>query len=79
MLSLYIRNSLITYANHKLRAFNNFYDINVQYDGASMLFVILNSLLPDTRDGLSDIKTKMEDMNMSNFMQDTPKANIKIA
>ena len=33
---------------------------------------------PDTCAGLSDIKTKIETINISQFKQDTPKANLQI-
>ena len=42
ILSLWIKNSLTTDAEHKLRAFKTSYTYNNQYDGAAMLFVIVN-------------------------------------
>ena len=40
-----------------------------------MLFFIVKMVCPDTRAGLSDIKTKLETMKISQFKHDISKAN----
>ena len=44
-----------------------------------MFCVIIKSLQPDTNAVCSDIKSNMENMNMSHFKHDIPKINLKIA
>ena len=74
MLILWIRNSLTTYENHKLRYFKTSYVFNGQYDG-----VAKKMLHPDTQSRCSDIKTKLETMNMSQLKFWDPKENLQIA
>ena len=59
MIGLWINNSLTTDDKRKLRAFRTAYTFNNQYDGAAMFFVILKMVRPDTREGCSDINTKL--------------------
>ena len=78
MLGLWIKNSLTTDSKRKLRAFNYAYTLNAQDDGATMFFVIVKMVQPDTHSGCSDIKYKLENMKMSHFKHDIPKANLQI-
>ena len=59
MLGLWINNDLTTEAKSKLRAFKTSYNFNNQYEGDSMLFVIVKIVRPDARSGCSDIKNKL--------------------
>ena len=76
MLSLFIKNSLTTDANRKLRVFKSTYTFNAQYDGAVMFFVIVNMVWHDTRARCSDIKYKLVNIKMSHFKHDIPKSNL---
>ena len=67
-----------TYVNKKLRTFRSVYNFNNQDDGDEMFFVIVKMLRPDTRIGCSDIKSKLENMYMSQLEYDTPKSNLQI-
>ena len=73
MLNLYIKNSLKTDAKHKLRAFNTPYTYNNQDYGATIFFVIVKIVHPNTRAGWSDIKKNLETMRMYHFKHDIPK------
>ena len=75
---LWIRKLLDTYVKLNLRAFNTPYDLNGQYYGTVMFFVIFKMVFPDTRTGWSDIKTKFETTNMSYFKKDVTKSNLHI-
>ena len=75
---LWVKNSLTTYTNRKLRDFRSEYTLNTQYDGAVMLFVIVKMVQPDTCTGCSDINTNLENMKMSQFKYDIPKTNLHI-
>ena len=44
-----------------------------------MLFVIVNMVYPDTRNGCSDIITKIDTMNICQLKHDISKANLHIA
>ena len=79
MLGLWIKNYLTTNAKRKLRAFKSTYTFNAQDDGAAIFLVIVKMVQPDTRAGCSDIKYNPENMNMSHFKHDTPKANLQIS
>ena len=79
MLVLYIKNSLATDSKRKLRAFNYVYTFNAQDGGAAMLFIIVKMMRPDSRSGCSDINYKLENMKISHFNNDIPKANLHIA
>ena len=48
ILSLWIRISLTTDANIKLRAFKNSYYFNGQYCGYTMIFLVVKMVRPDT-------------------------------
>ena len=43
-----------------------------------MFFVIVKIVQPDTHVGWSDINSKLENMNTSQFKQDTTKYNLNI-
>ena len=79
MLGLWINNSLTTDAKLKLRDLRSAYTFNTQDDGYEILFVIEKIARPDTRSGFSDIKYKLENMKISHFKHDTPKAKMYIA
>ena len=78
MLILFIKNSLTTDEECKLRAYKTSYAYNRQDDGSEMLSVIVRNLLPDTPDDCSGIKTNMETMKLSQFNHDTPRENLQI-
>ena len=59
----------------KLRDFRYAYAFNTQDDGDAMFFVIIKMVWPDTRAGWSDIMYNMDNMKMSQFNNDIPKAN----
>ena len=79
MLGLWIKNPLTTNAKRKLMDLNFTYTFNAQDDGVAMFFVIVKMVQPDTREGWSDIKYKLEHTNMYHFKHDIPKSNLKIA
>ena len=79
MLWIWINKPMNTDANWKLSDFISAYNFNTQDDGATMFCVIIKSLQPDTNAVCSDIKSNMENMNMSHFKHDIPKINLKIA
>ena len=79
MLGLYIKNSLTTDANCKIRDFKSAYTFNAQDDGAAMFFVVVKMVQPDTRAQFSDIKYNLGNINMSHFKHYTPKLNLQIA
>ena len=64
MLGLCIKNSLTTDSKRKLRDFKSAYIFNAQDYGAAMFFVIIKMVRPNTRAGLSDIKSKLENMKI---------------
>ena len=78
MLGLWINNSLTTDAKHKLKAFKSSYTFKAKYDGATILFVVVKNVLPGTHARFSDIKSDLENMKVSHFKHDTPKANLHI-
>ena len=78
ILFLYINNSLATDDNRKLRDFMSAYTFNAQDDGTAMLYVIIKMVRLDTHTWCSDIKYNMENMNISHFKHDTPKAKLQI-
>ena len=79
MLGIRTKNSMTTYDKRKLRAFKSVYNLNAQYDGAVMFFVIVKRTRPDTCAGCSDIKYNLENMKISHFKNYIPKANLQIA
>ena len=79
MLGLCIMNSLTTDSKRKLRAFKYESTFNTQYDGAAILIIIVKMVRPDTREGCSYIKYKLENMKMSQLKYDIPKSNLQIA
>ena len=78
MIGRWIKNSLITDDQHKLRDFRTAYTLSKQYDRSPMFFVIVKMAHPDTHEGCSDIKTKLETMKMSHFKHDTPTSNLQM-
>ena len=79
MLCIWIKKSLTTNANRKLRALKYAYNFNAQDDGATMLFVTVKMVRLDTRTGCSDIKSKPENTKMPHLKNDTPKTNLHIS
>ena len=51
------KNSMNTDDKRKLRDFKYVYTFNSQDDGATIIFVIVKMVRPDTRTGCSDIKS----------------------
>ena len=79
ILGLCIKNFLTTDVNLKLRYFGNSYTFNTQDDGAAIFFVIFKMVQPDTRAGLSDLKSNLDNMKMYQFKNDDPRANLHIS
>ena len=73
---LWIRNSLNTDGNRNGRSFNDSYTLYSQDYGATMFFVVLNMVLSDTLAGRSDIKTKPDNIKMSELKKYTYKADL---
>ena len=48
---LWIRNAPITDGNRKLKVYKTFYAYKIQDDGATIFFVIVKMVLPDTQVG----------------------------
>ena len=48
-------------------------------DHGAMIFVIIKMVLPDTCNGCSDIKTKIDTMKISQLNHDKSKANLHIS
>ena len=63
----------------KLRAFKTSYTYYNQYDGDAMFFVIVKIVQPGTRAVCLDIKYKLENMEITHYKRDIPKANLQIA
>ena len=54
----------------QLRAYKTSYAYNSQDDGDKMFFDIVKMVRPDTCVGCSDINTKLETINISQFKHD---------
>ena len=70
---------LVTNVKRNLRSFKSAYKFNTQYYGYAMFFVIVKLVIIYTHAGFSDIKSKLENMKMSQFKHDIPKANLLIS
>ena len=79
IIGLRINKYLTTDDKINLRAFKSAYTFNSQYYGATICFVIVKIVRPNTHSGCSDIKSKLDNMNMSQFKDDNPKVNLKIS
>ena len=79
MLGLCTKNFLTANDKRKLRDFKSAYNFNAQYYGVAIFFVIVKMMRPDTRVGFSDTNYNLENMKISNFKNNTPKSNLKIA
>ena len=79
MIGLWIKKSFTNDVKHKLRTFRSSYTFNNQDYGATMLFVIVKIVQPDAHVGCSDIKSKLENMKMSQFKHDITKTNLQIS
>ena len=63
----------------QLIPFRTSYKLNNQDDGDAIFFLIVKMVHPDTRDGCSDIKTKIDTMKMYQFKRSTSNANLHIS
>ena len=59
MLGIYIKNSLTTDAEFKLRYFKSAYTFNTQDYRATIILVVVKMVWPDMHAGFSDIKSKL--------------------
>ena len=75
---LWIKNLLTTDAKCKLSTFRTAYTFNKQDDVASMFFVIIKMVLPETCPGLLDMKSKLDTINMSQFKHNLPRGKLHI-
>ena len=79
ILGLWIKKFLTTETKRKLSTFSYANTFKTQDDGAAMSFVIVKMVWSETCAVCLDIKSKVENMNMSQFKQDAPKDNMQIA